>query len=110
MTPAKAPQSIMPSRPTPKTPARSERMPPSAAKSSGVAIRSAAARISAVASIGSGPRAERRQPHGGEDEHHRQPLDHGHERRRHPDRPLHRERAGLEEPEEEPRRQDGDRI
>ena len=43
---AKAPASIMPSSPTAKTPARSDKMPPSAASRSGVAMRMAAARNS----------------------------------------------------------------
>src|SRR5262245_56662150 len=43
-------------------------------------------------------------------EHHRQPLDDEYDRRRDADLALHRERAGLEEAEEEPRRQHRDRI
>src|SRR5438477_5236298 len=89
-TAAKAPVSIIPSRPTAKTPARSERMPPSAAKSNGVAILSAAARSSAVPSIASRFRAAGGQAHRGQDEDHRQALDDGDERGRDADGPLHR--------------------
>src|SRR5216117_3824959 len=89
MTPAKAPVSIMPSRPTAKTPARSDRMPPSAAKSNGVAMRRAAASSSAAASIVSGLRATGREAHRGQDEDHRQSLDDGDERSRDADGPLH---------------------
>src|SRR4030042_6109891 len=47
-TPAKAPVSIMPSRPMFTTPERSEKMPPMAVKTRGVARRTAAAKNAAV--------------------------------------------------------------
>src|SRR5262245_62038698 len=105
MTPANAPVSIMPSRPTAKTPARSETMPPSAAKSSGVAIRRAAARSSATTSIASDSRTSGGQAHRGQDEDHRQPLDDGDQGCGNADRALHGERARLQESEEQSRRQ-----
>ncbi len=46
IAPPNAPMSIMPSSPTAKTPARSERMPPNEASMSGVAMRMAASRNS----------------------------------------------------------------
>src|SRR5262249_52264299 len=110
MTPANAPASIMPSRPTAKTPARSERMPPSDAKSSGVAIRSAAARSSAATSIGSDLRAAGGQAHRRQDEDHRQSLDDRDQGSGNADGPLHGERPRLEESEEEAGRQDRDRV
>src|SRR5215468_2464932 len=110
MSPANAPASIMPSRPTANTPARSERMPPSAAKSSGVAIRSAAARSSAAASIASDSRTASGQAHRRQDEDHRQSLDHGDERAGNADGPLHGQRARLEKSEEQSRREDRDRA
>src|SRR5258708_7434074 len=77
ITPANAPASIMPSSPTANTPARSERMPPSAANSSGVPIRMHAARMSSI----TGATAPSHAPPGGaerdrrEHEDHREPLD-----------------------------------
>src|SRR6266403_3073232 len=99
ITPAKAPASIMPSSPTAKTPARSERMPPRAAKSSGVAMRRLAARNSITSS---GPPGRRGQGDRGQHEHHGESLDHQDERRGHPDRALHREGARLQEGEKQP--------
>src|SRR5262249_47474239 len=92
MIAAKAPANIMPSMPTAKTPANSERMPPRAASMSGVAMRMAAA-IKSV--IGGGRSCKHEQ--------HCQSLDDHHERRRHAYLPLHRERTGFKQTDEERR-------
>ncbi len=99
-TAAKAPISIMPSSPTAKTPARSDRMPPSAANSNGVAMRMAAARKVDHARRTVAARMNSIVT----------PFDHDDESGGNPDLPLHGKRARFEQADEERRRRHGHRL
>src|SRR5207244_4071592 len=99
MTAPNATASNMPSRPTAKTPARSEMIAPMAPNTSGVAIRIAEARKSGVkkASMRSSLHAAPRVGRDDQGEQHGDALDHGHQRGGHADLALHRQRTRLEE-------------